>query len=184
MFGNAREVMDVVKRFYYGLVSLRYSFLLVGIPLVIFFLAFAGNKKHGTPYSLPMLLLTIVLAIVMAVYYRHKFLIARTLKKVDQVDEFLSGGMLDRSYILEDRMLAGIGLTVSEQKTTGIKKMVVEDKGRKVVCHVFGSDGEFAVSCLDMNEAQRFAAFLKRKNPDIELNVEPVGTGSLKELGA
>ena len=174
----------MVKRFYYGLVSLRFSVLLTGIPMAIFFLAFASNRKHASSYPISMFILTFVLAVVMAIYYFYKFRISRTLRKVKNVDEFLSGGMLDRSYVLEDRMLAGIGLTVSERKTTGITSMTVEEKGRKIICHVKAKDGDFDCSCIDMNEAQRFAGYLKKRNPGIELNVEPLGKGTLKDLGA
>lgn len=174
----------MVKRFYYGLISLRFSALLTGIPLAIFFLAFASNRKNGTAYSLPMVILAIALAIVMAIYYSHKFRIFRTLRKVKDVEEYLSGGMLDCSYVLDDRMLAGIGLSVSEHKTTDITRMTVEQKGRKIICHVNAKEGDFECSCIDMNEAQRFAGYLKKRNPDIELDIEPLGNGTLKDLGA
>jgi hypothetical protein len=43
----------------------------------------------------------------------------------------------------------------------------------------------FDADAIDMQEAQRFAAFLQRKNPEIILeNVQPSGHGTLKELGA
>lgn len=174
----------MVRRFYYGLISLRYSPLLVGLPLVIFALAFMKYNKSGTTYSLPMLIVTVILAVIMAVYYSQKFRIARVLRKVKDIDDYLAGGMIDRSYILEDRMLAGTGLHVEEHKTTGIQKMSAEEKGRRVILHLTSDEGTYDMDARDMEEAQRFAAFIRRKNPAVILDIEPKGTGTLRELGA
>ena len=41
------------------------------------------------------------------------------------------------------------------------------------------------MQAIDKDEAERFAAFVKRKNPNVILtNVTPKGNGTLRELGA
>ena len=42
----------------------------------------------------------------------------------------------------------------------------------------------FRMDAADMDEAQRFAAFIKRKNPSCVMNIDTKGNGSLQELGA
>ena len=175
----------MVKKFYLGLISLQYSFILVALPIIIFFLAFSQMRNPALNYRLPMIIVTVILAIVMFFYYKAKIGITMTLRKVKNIDAYEEGGMLDRSYILEDRMLAGYKLGVVERKTTGIHKLQAEHKGRKVILHMDGEEGTFDAIAIDQNEAERFAAFMKRKNPEIVLeNIETRGTGTLKELGA
>ncbi len=175
----------MIKRFYYGLISLYYSFFLTGLPLVIFILAFARQKNPRPALKYGMIAATVLLAVIMFFYYSKKIGVSRSLKKVENIEEYQNGGMLDRSYILEDRMLAGYGLTVTEHKTTGIRLLKAEDQGRRLILTLDGEEGEFKVNALDRSEAERFAAFIKRKNPDVVLEgIEPKGSGSLKELGA
>lgn len=175
----------MVKKFYYGLISLRYSFIMVALPIIIFFMAFSETRNPEKSFRVPMMIVTLLLLIVMFFYYKAKFGVSSALKKVEDIDEYEEGGMLDHSYVLEDRMLAGTGLKVVERKTTGIRRMTVEQKGRRVIIHLDGEEGMFDADAIDMQEAQRFAAFLQRKNPEIILeNVQPSGHGTLKELGA
>ena len=175
----------MIKRFYYGLISLYYSFFLTGLPLVIFVLAFARQKNPKPALQYGMIAATVLLAVIMAFYYAKKINVSRSLKNVENIEEYEKGGMLDRSYLLEDRMLAGFGLSVHEYKTTGITKLSAEEKGRKVILTLTGTEGEFKATALDRSEAERFAAFIQRKNPDVILeNITPKGSGTLKELGA
>lgn len=175
----------MVKRFYYGLISLYFSFFLTGLPLVIFILAFARQKNPKPELLYGMTACTVLLAVTMFFYYSNKYKVYRSLKNIENPEEYEKGGMLDRSYILEDRMLAGYGFSVAEYKTAGIEKMTAEEKGRKLVLTLEGTEGIFKVNVLDRSEGERFAAFIKRKNPDVILEgIEPKGNGTLKELGA
>jgi len=82
-------------------------------------------------------------------------------------------------------MLAGCGLRVKELKTTGVKQLELEDKGHRLILHIINNEGVYDAQVIDRNEAERFAAFMQRKNPGIILkNIEPKGNGTLKELGA
>ena len=165
--------------------SLIYSSPMTMLVFVIFVIAFMQNKNQSQSLKVVMIVLTVILAVIMFFYYRTKLSIAKALSKVEEIGEYEDGGMLDKSFILEDRMLAGSGFKVSEHSTAGIQKVSLEQKGRKCLLHITGSDGEFDADAIDLGEAQRFAAFIKRKNPAVILeNVEPKGSGTLKELGA
>ena len=96
----------MVKKFYYGLVSLKYAYAMFGIPLVIFTIAFVETKSHHPVFKIFMGICAVILAAVMVFYYRDKLRIRKTIRAVKDVNAYLSGGMVDRTYILEDRMLA------------------------------------------------------------------------------
>ena len=176
----------MVKKFYYGLVSLKYAYAMFGIPLVIFTIAFIETKSHNPVFKIFMCICAVILAAVMVFYYRDKLRISRTIKAVKDVNTYLSGGMVDRTYILEDRMLACADLDLKEMSTAGVKilEMVQEKHGKPYMKLTYESD-VCTVSAISMEEAQRFAAFIQRKNPDIRISgIEPKGNGTLKELGA
>ena len=175
----------MAKRFYMNRLAIVFSTPMTMLALIIFAIAWMENKTHETKYRIIMAVLALILLVIMFFYYRYKFRISSVIRKAENVDEYEKGGMLERSFILEDRMLAGCGFNVSEQKTTGIRKMSLEEKGRKIILHLTNSEGTFDMQAIDKGEAERFAAFMKRKNPDIILNnVTPKGNGTLKELGA
>ena len=83
-------------------------------------------------------------------------------------------------------MLACADLDLKEMSTAGVKilEMVQEKHGKPYMKLTYESD-VCTVSAISMEEAQRFAAFIQRKNPDIRISgIEPKGNGTLKELGA
>ena len=175
----------MVKRFYQGLISLRYSMPMTFLAFTIFIVAFFRTKSEKPFLTVMMAVLAAVLAVIMFFYYKAKLGISKSLRKVENIEEYERGGMLDRSFILEERMLLGYGLKVQEEKTSGITECMIEEKGHKAIVHLKKADGTTVdANAIDVAEAQRFAAFLKRKNPDIALNMDPLGSGSLKELGA
>lgn len=175
----------MVKKFYYGLVSLKYVYFMFGIPLVIFGIAFMETKTHNPSLKIGMGICAVLLAVVLVFYYRDKFRIGKKIKSVDNVNEYLKGGMVDRTYILEERMLACSDLNLEEVKTTGVLKLEQTEKKGKPYLKLTYSDNEVMMSAISEEEAERFAAFIQRKNPTVQLiNIETKGTGTLKELGA
>lgn len=176
----------MVKRYYYGLISLRYVYLMFGLPMIIFVLAFIQAKRRNPALYALMVVCAVLLGVVLIFYYKNKYRIWRTLKKVNNLEDYASGGMVDRSYILEDRMLACAGLNVQERRTDDIQSLEYrEGKHGSVLLHIESAEGSYDMSAISKSEAQRFAAFLQRKNPEIRLmNIDPSGKGTLQELGA
>ena len=118
----------MVKKFYYGLVSLKYAYAMFGIPLVIFTIAFVETKSHHPVFKIFMGICAVILAAVMVFYYRDKLRIRKTIRAVKDVNAYLSGGMVDRTYILEDRMLACADLNLKEMSTTGVKTLELREE--------------------------------------------------------
>lgn len=175
----------MVKRYYTSRIALVFSAPMTLLAFSVFIVAWFDNKNTSAKLKPVMIVLAVLLGIVMFFYYRYKIRISSALRKVENLEEYEKGGMLERSFILEERMLAGSGLGVKELKTAGVKKLELEDKGHKLILHITNGEGTFDAQVIDRSEAERFAAFMKRKNPDIILsNVEPKGNGTLKELGA
>ena len=175
----------MVKRYYMSRLAIVYSTPMTLMALAVFSVAWMQNRNHSQNLKIVMFALALLLGVIMFFYYRNKFRISSVLRHVENVNEYEKGGMLERSFILEDRMLAGCGLNIKELKTTGICSLELEEKGRRLILHITNDEGTFDAQAIDKDEAARFAAFMKRKNPGILLkNIEPKGQGTLKELGA
>ena len=175
----------MVKRYYQGLLSLYFSGPMTMLAFIVFAIAFINNRKPEWNMIPALAVAAVVLAVVMFFYYKNKLGISKTLHHVENIQEYEKGGMLDRSFVLEDRILAGIGLKVSEHSTLNLQSASATEKGRKVILHIEGKDDSFDVQTIDRAEAERFAAYLRKNNPQIVLNgIEPKGNGTLKELSA
>ena len=175
----------MIRRFYQNKISMLFSAPMTLCAFAVFLVAFMMNSAKAKPWMRTVLIiLAVLLAVLMFFYYKNKIGVILALKKVSDPDAYLDGGAVDSSFILEDRMLAGYGLQVSEKKTEGITSLQVSDKGTKTRIIMNGSEGEFMITALSREEAQRFAACIQRKNPDVVMNIEPKGNGTLKELGA
>ena len=113
----------MIKKFYYGLVSLKYVYFMFGIPIVIFVTAFIETRYRNPALKAVMGVCATLLAIVLFFYYRDKFRISRVLKSISNLSEYQRGGMVDRTYILEERMLACADLDLKEISTCGIESL-------------------------------------------------------------
>lgn len=169
-----------------SLVSLKFAFPMFGIPLIIFLLAFIQTTKRISSFRYIMMVLAILLAIILFFYYRDKFRVSKQLKKVDNLAEYANGGVVDCSWVLEDRILCCLGLEIHEVKPSEIKEVNfnLNNKGKGIL-HLNTVNGNVDMSTLSQEEAQRFCGYLKRKNQNIVLNqIQPKGNGTLQELGA
>lgn len=176
----------MIKKFYYSLVSMKYVYFMFGIPLLIFTVAFIETRKKLEVFRYIMMFLAVLLGIVLFFYYRDKMKISKQLKNVDDINKYERGGVVDRSWVLEDRVLCCKDLTVCEVISKDVDEVSVEmDTRGKTILHLHVKDQLVDMSALSKEEAERFVAYLKRKNPNVILNgVEPKGNGTLKELGA
>lgn len=177
----------MVRKFYQSVNTVMFVFPMTALAFLVFVEAFlmTMGKAVSTLYTL-LIITAVLLAIVMAFYYYNKITIHNELKKVSDLKAYEDGGMVDRTYVLEDRMLVGCGKHIEEVKTKDLVGAVMEEKKHgKYVMHLKDQTHFIDMSLLDKDEGERIAAYMKRVNPSISLsNVEPKGTGTLKELGA
>jgi hypothetical protein len=176
----------MIRKFYQSYNSLKYGPLMTFLAFAIFAEAFIYTSKGQPGLRTAMIITAVLLAVVMVFYYRQKILIGLTLRKVKDLDAYEKGGCIDRTWILEDRVLACDRSKISEHQTGDITEAVLEEKNHgKYVLHCRDSKGTFTISLMDRGDGERLAAFLQRKNPQIRLtNVTPKGKGTLQELGA
>lgn len=177
----------MIQKFYQSVNAMKFAIPMTGLAFLIFVEAFLMTMgKAVSKLYIALILTAAVLGVIMFFYYKNKFHIASQLKKVKDLQAYENGGMLDRTYFLEDRMLVCSGLNIEEVMTKDLQGAVLEEKAHgKYVLHLKDADHFIDMSLLDQEEGQRAAAYLKRVNPAIALtNVEPKGSGTLKELGA
>ena len=177
----------MVKKYYQPLIAMIFAIPMTSLAFLIFIEAFfmTSGKAEHTFYVL-IVITALLLVIVMAFYYGSRIKLYKQLKNVDDLHAYEEGGMIDRTYVLEDRMLVGCGLHVEEVETDQLVGAVLEEKKHgKYVMHLKDTTHFIDMSLMDLEEGQRIAAYLKRVNPSVVLtNVEPKGTGTLRELGA
>ena len=164
---------------------MKYAAFMFGLPMLVFVLAFLETKikLRGSRYM--MMVLAIGIGIVLIFYYKDKRNVSKQLKKVSNLVEYGYGGVVDRSWILENRMLCCKGLEIHEVLPEKVSEVVEEASKGKVILHLHVGDEIIDMSALSHEEVQRLCAFLKRKNPSIALNgIEIKGKGTLQELGA
>lgn len=180
----------MVKKYYDSVIAMRYNFQLIVPALIIFAMSFAASKNGGMTSAQNGVtwIAFVILAVSLVFYLREKRLVSKALKKVDNIEEYEKGGMVNKSYVLSDRMLIWQNrTTILEKPTKGITHMACEEGSHGVVTiRLQSSAGDYSFPALDMDEANRFAMFLKRKNPDITFGpgIKPKGKGFLKELGS
>ena len=175
----------MVKRFYQSVISLKFSFFLTALSIAVFAVAFLWVNSNNENYKYALIALACVLAIALIFYYKQKFTVSKTLRSIQNIKEYENAGMLERSFILEDRMLIGYKNVIEEHPTNTIKKVSYLDEGKRGVLEIQSEEGNYKAQVISKDEAERFCAFIKRKNPEVQLeNIEVKGNGTLKELGA
>ena len=100
----------MIKKYYQSLNSLLYGPFMTPLVFLVFALAFFYEKKGIQELRYAMMVGTAILGVILVMYYTKKFKIARALKSIRNIEEYEKGGVIDRSWILNDRMIAGIGL--------------------------------------------------------------------------
>lgn len=176
----------MIKKYYYSLVSMKYVYFMFGLPLMIFLLAFIETRKKAEWLRYGMIVFAFALAIVMFFYYKDKYKVFKQLKNVKDIQEYEKGGVVDRTWILEDRMLCCYRFDIEEVNVCDVKKVTKDDlSAKKVILHLFTENKEIQMTALDDDEASRFVAFLKKKNTNlVSEGIEEKGNGTLQELGA
>lgn len=172
----------MIKRYYQGLLSIRYSALLVGGALLVFLCAFLDIKHPDTFYKYLLIISAVILLFIMFIYYSNKIRIYKDIKAIDNIDRYLDAKMIGTSFILEDTLVIGNKEGIKEYKNADITSITTVEN-RKPTILIKALDNNFLMEANSLEELEKFAAFIKRKNPDVELNgLEAKGSGLLKDL--
>ncbi len=165
---------------------MKYVYFMFGIPLLIFTVAFIETRKKLVVFKYMMMVLAALLAVVLFFYYKDKLKVSKQLKDIQNIQEYERGGVVDRSWVLENRILCCKDLEIQEVVSKDIQEVNIDsDKKGKTCIHLKLHDKQVNMTALSKEEAERFIAYIQRKNPSVILNgIEPKGKGTLQELGA
>lgn len=171
----------MIKRYYKSCISMRMAVPLLISAVLVFIFAYLTFSRDNQTFYVCGVVCGIVLIALMAYSEFRKYQIGRQVSIVKNREQYMDeGAMLGKSFFLEDRMLiCSEKLQVKEYPVTGLTKFnctAVKKKYRIELDSVsFMTDNKI--------QAQRLAAFLKRKNPDMTITgITPDGTGTFKEL--
>ena len=172
----------MIKRYYQGLLSMKYSPLLVGGALLVFICAFLDVKHPDSFYKYLLMLSAIILLFIMYLYYGKKIKIHKDIKAIDKIDRYLDAKMIGSSFFLEDTMLVNNSDGIKEYRTDNVLS-VEKIENKKPTIKVETGNNTLEISANSLEDLEKLAAFFKRKNPNIKLlGIEAKGTGILKEF--
>ncbi|QRG86768.1 hypothetical protein [Bulleidia sp. zg-1006] len=172
----------MIKKYYQSLHSLKYSLILPGLTFLIFVIAYIRDKKHNSSLTTVLIILVALLAVIMVFYYLGKVRISKQLKTIENLDAYKEGGMVDKSWILENRILSYHQGVIQEINVSDIQSMKVEEGKHGKYTFIFND--HVKMSCQDLSEGRRLLALLLKANPSIHYQgLEPEGNGRIQSLG-
>ena len=74
---------------------MKYAFFMFGIPMLIFITAFIETRKKLAVFHTLMFIFIILLACVLAFYYKDKLHVLKQLKQVKDLVEYEKGGIVE-----------------------------------------------------------------------------------------
>lgn len=172
----------MIKRYYQSLNSLKYSLILPFLTFLIFALIYIRHQKNKNQLSIYIYILVALLAIVVFFYYKSKLYIYLQLKKIKNIEEYCKGGMIDKSWVLKERLLAYDRGKIKEIFLMNVKTFEVQEK--KYGQLLIKLNDDVTLSCKDKTEAKRLLAILLRNNNHLVYhNLIPEGNGLISSLG-
>ena len=172
----------MIKRYYQGLLSMKYSPLLVGGALLVFICAFLDVKHPDSFYKYLLMLSAVILLFIMYLYYGKKIKIHKDIKAIDKIDRYLDAKMIGSSFFLEDTMLVNNKEGIKEYRTDNILSVEKVENKKPTIKLVTGNN-TLEISANSLEELEKLTSFFKRKNPNIKLlGIEAKGAGILKEF--
>lgn len=174
----------MLKKYLQSFSAMRFLPIMMIPSILIVVLAFFYVNNRNPKTEMAVAGMAIVLAVSMSIYYFEKFRIAKQVRNIKNPEEYDNAVILGQNFFLEKRLLVFYRGNVVEAEYTDIRKAVksTDRKGNPVMeLHV----GSMIANCpcASKGQAQRFAAFLKKKNPKIELlNIVDEGQGTLESI--
>ena len=124
----------------------------------------------------------VVLAVVTFFYYKNKLLISKQLKDIQQLEDYRKAGMVDKSWILENRCLAYHQGIIKEIYYKDIHHFSAKEGNRGRWTFILNDS--IQMSCQNPSEGRRLLAILLKENPSIEYEgLHPEGSGLISSLG-
>lgn len=174
----------MLKRYFYSIISLKYSFLLMALAMAIFALSFITITGKAE-LKIYVIIIAVILALVLGRYYYLKLRISRQIKTIKNISEYENASIeFENSFFLDDRMLTYGKKGIIESDYRNISRL--KDTGKKhgtTVLSMQIDDEHISLRTVTALQAQCLAAFLQKKNPSIILEgIEPSGPGTFQSI--
>ena len=174
----------MLKRYYYSVISLKYSFLLMALAMAIFALSFITITGRAN-LRIYVIITAVMLALILCRYYYLKLRISKQIKKIQNISEYENSSIeFENTFFLEERMLTYGKKGIIESDYHNVIKL--QDKGKKngtAVLSMQVDDETVNIRTVTALQAQFLAAFLQKKNPRIILEgIEPSGSGTFQSI--
>lgn len=173
----------MVKRYIQSTIAMRYSFPMTTLALIIFIFSYLAVDRKQDQFKVVVLVVAIILTVVMISYYTKRIKTSKKLKKVENIKEYDQAVMIGSCFLLENRMLCYTKKEIKETNYQDLKEMVFKEDKFDMVSFVFTDGLAITSKIASKSQAERLAAFLKRKQPSLKLtNISTSGDGALNTI--
>ncbi len=175
----------MLRRYYKSLISMQFAVSQTLNAVIVFLFAFLTFRTGNQIFRYLGIAFGIVLAAQILFVQFRKQQVASQLNQVKKAEVYYNdGAMLGKSFVLEEKMLICTEkLKIQEYPTTGYSKMTVHSVPKDKEEITLEGENTITFQVDNQTQSERLAAFLKRKNPSLEMTgVIPDGDGSLNQL--
>ena len=170
----------MLRKYINGFIANRYILVEFGLTAVVMILAYINGMFEISFLKYLIYALTIAVIGVVALYFKDRITLGSVVDGIKKQNEFKQSILLGFIFFLEDRLVAYRPGSVVEDDYSRVSDatLLVGKKGKRIVqLTIDGKTYDAQVSTAQ--QAERLAAFLKRKNPNIKLHdLKTKGSGA------
>ena len=174
----------MLKAYLHAFISMDYVPVLPIPAFMIFILAAFYFKTRIPALRICVMVLAVILAALMILFYWERGSISSRLRKFRNVSEYNDSYIIGKTFMLEDRMLVYDRHKILEFYYKDLRELKASP-GRRDNWNVeYISDAQNAGNeTSSEKQTARLAAFLKSKNPDLKITgIEPEGDAILSHI--
>ena len=174
----------MLRRYVAGFIAMRYVLAEFVLAVSVLILAYINDRlfpdrlRYGIPACIA------GAAVILIMYVRDRIRTARQLGNIKNQGEYEHAVVLGYAFFLENRVAAYTRGDVIEDDYTGITDagQLTGRKGRRIVRLTIRGK-TYNTQVETPQQAERLAAFLKKKNPEIRLHdLKAKGPGTWKSI--
>ena len=174
----------MVKSYLHAFISMQYVRFLPLPAMLIFVLAIVYFKTGIPALRYGVMFLALIQAGLLACFYYERSTIGQKLRGFQNVKEYEGSYIIGQAFLLEDRMLVYDRHKILEFYYNDLKSLECVPGKRDCWNVRFITDSQSALDeTSSLKQAQRLAAFLVKKNPQISVSgLTPEGDGILSHI--
>ena len=174
----------MLRRYVAGFIAMRYVLAEFALTATILILAYINGKLFLDWLRYVILACVAGVVVILILYTRDRMHTGKQLNNIKKQSEYKNATVLGYVFFLENRVAAYAKGDVIEDDYSGITDatLLIGKKGKRAVrLTINGKD--FDTQVATTQQAERLAAFLKKKNPEIRLHdLKTKGPGTWKSI--